>query len=64
MGDRESHALQDTLTLEEVADLLRGQTVTRLVSRRKLGDPEPLPEDGLVYCIGILADPQEEEAGA
>jgi len=36
--------------------------VTRLTSGRKLGDPEPLPESGLIYCVGILVDPQEEVA--
>ena len=65
MGGRELRALPDTLTVEEVAELLRSQAVTRLTSGRKLGDPEPLPEAGLIYCVGILlADPQEEEAGA
>ena len=65
MGGRELRALPDTLTVEEVAELLRSQAVTRLTSGRKLGDPEPLPESGLIYCVGILADPQEEEeAGA
>jgi len=64
VGGRELRALPDTLTVEEVAELLRSQAVTRLTSGRKLGDPEPLPESGLIYCVGILADPQEEEAGA
>jgi len=65
VGGRELRALPDTLTVEEVAELLRSQAVTRLTSGRKLGDPEPLPEAGLIYCVGILlADPQEEEAGA